>query len=299
MHSVTFTGPDGQRVSVHHLGGRGEPLLVAHAAGFCGGAYQPLADELTSRFEVWALDLRGHGDSPAPDGGDFAWDGMARDVRTAVAGLDRGPMAFVGHSLGGASGMRAEALWPGTLTGVYVYEPAVLPPLETIEGIAETSAMMAAMTRQRRAAWSSREEAVARLGARPPYAAICPAALRAYVRHGTRNGDGPTVWLKCDPEHEARVYEAPAKITVEQIAGIRVPVLVGMGERDPGLPSSAAPLITAAVPGARVESYPGLGHFGPLEDPALVAARAAEHLGGLPDGRCAGAVTSADTVGEG
>ncbi len=295
MHSVTFTGPDGQRVGVHHLGGRGAPLLVAHAAGFCGGAYQPLADHLADRFEVWALDLRGHGDSPAPDGGDFAWDGMARDVRTAVTGLDRGPVAFVGHSLGGASGMRAEALWPGTLTGVYVYEPAVLPPLESIPGIAETSAMMATMTRARRGGWPSREEAVARLGARPPYDAICPEALRAYVRHGTRELPDGHVLLKCDPEHEARVYEAPAKITVEQIAGIRVPVVIGMGERDPGLPSSAAPLITAAVPGARVERYPGLGHFGPLEDPELVAARAVAHLGGravIP------AVTSADTVGE-
>lgn len=297
MHSVSFTGPDGQRVSAHHLGGRGEPLLVAHAAGFCGGAYAPMAETLADRFEVWALDLRGHGDSPAPADGDFSWDGMARDVRTVVTGLDRGPVAFFGHSLGGASGMRAEALWPGTLTAIYVYEPAVLPP---IDGVAEASAEMARITRQRRSVFASREEAVARLSARPPYDSMSAEALRAYVLHGTRNGDGSTYRLKCDPEHEARVFEATRKITVEQVATIDVPVLVGMGEREPGLPSAAAPLITAAVPTARVERYPELGHLGPFEDPARIAARVAEHLGG---GRprlvtSVDGVTSADSVGE-
>jgi pimeloyl-ACP methyl ester carboxylesterase len=285
VHSVSFTGTDGQRVSAHHLGGRGRPLLIAHAAGFCGGAYQPLADELASEFEVWALDLRGHGDSPAPADGDFSWDGMARDVLTAVDGLGLAPMAFFGHSLGGASGMRAEALRPGTFSAIYLYEPALLPA--RIDGVAETTAVMVGHTRARRAVFASHEEAVTRLGARPPYNSMRPEALLAYVTHGTRNGSGDGFRLKCEPEHEARVYEAENKITFADVSEVRVPVLIGMGEREAGLPAAAAPLLAEAMVVARIERFPGLGHMGPFEDPALVAEHAARHLRSA-DGAAAG-----------
>ena len=54
----------GTTVAVHDLGGNGEPLLICHTTGFCGWAYQPLATALVGRHHVFAVDLRGHGDSP-------------------------------------------------------------------------------------------------------------------------------------------------------------------------------------------------------------------------------------------
>jgi pimeloyl-ACP methyl ester carboxylesterase len=278
---VAFAGTDGQPVSAHHLGGSGELLIVAHAAGFCGGAYAPMAAELGDRFEVWAIDLRGHGDSPAPADRDFSWDGMARDVLTVVAGLDRGGAAFFGHSLGGGAGMRAESLVPGTFSAIYVYEPAVLP---AIEGIGAMSADMGKLARQRRAVFASRDEAITRLGSRPPYDTMRADALRAYVTHGTHNGDGDTYRLKCTPENEAGVYEAPSKITIDQITGVTVPVMIGIGERERGLPALAAPMVLAALADGRSESYPELGHLGPFENPGMVAARVARHLGRGPTG---------------
>jgi len=289
LRSATFTGTDGQRVNAHHLGGQGELLIIAHAAGFCGGAYAPMAAALADRFEVWAVDLRGHGDSPAPTDGDFSWEGMARDVLSVVQGLRAGRprdrVVFFGHSLGGGAGMRAESLAPGTFRAIYVYEPAVLPALE---GIGAMSLDMGRLARQRRAVFASRDEAIARLGARAPYDAMCDDALRAYVTHGTRNGssDGaPGAYrLKCTPENEAGVYEAAGKITVDQIAGVSVPVMIGIGERERGLPALAAPMVLAVLPDARSETFPALGHLGPFEDPALVAEHVARHLGRGPGG---------------
>lgn len=285
VRSASFTGADGQPVSAHHLGGSGELLIVAHAAGFCGGAYAPMAEELADRFEVWAVDLRGHGDSPAPADGDFSWEGMARDILTVVAHLGRESTVFFGHSLGGGAGLRAESLVPGTFSAMYVYEPAVLPSLE---GIGAMSADMGKLARQRRAVFTSRDEAIARLGSRPPYDTMCADALRAYVTHGThgvdRNGDGTGYRLKCTPEVEARIYEAPSKITVDEISDVSVPVMIGIGERERGLPALAAPMVLAALAEGRSESYPELGHLGPFEDPALVAERVARHLGRGPAG---------------
>ena len=267
--------PDIQPVNMHYFGGSGEPLIIAHAAGFCADAYAPVANELQNRFEVWGMDLRGHGDSPVPAGGDFSWDGMARDVLTVVRALGRGPAAFFGHSLGGGAGLRAEALVPGTFSSMYVYEPAVLPD---IDGIDVASRDMAKLVRRRRSVFGSRAEAALRLSARPPFDTMCADALVAFTQYGLREIDGRAYELKCSPENEAMVYESLDKITVAQIADVSVPVMLAIGERENGLPALAAPMIMSALSDARLVGYPNLGHLGPFERPRQVAADAADHV---------------------
>ncbi|AIJ21284.1 alpha/beta fold hydrolase [Amycolatopsis methanolica] len=277
QRSQRFRGDTGAPVCAHDFGGTGDLLIIAHAAGFCGGAYAPIAATLRTHFRVWAVDLRGHGDSEAPPDADFSWDGMAQDILTVLTGLGRGPAAFFGHSLGGGAGLRAEALAPGSFSSIYVYEPAVLPVLA---GVQAASDGMSNMVRQRRAVFESREQAVRRLSSRPPFDTMRGDALESFARHGLRDTDESTVALKCSPENEALVYGAPRKITVEQISAVSVPVLVGLGERENGLPAVAAPLIRDALPDARIVSYRGLGHMGPFEDPSSVGADAAGHLAG-------------------
>ena len=105
----------GVRVAVHDLGGDGPPLLIAHANGFCGGAYGPLARDLAEHRHVWALDFRGQGRSTPPEDLDFDWEGLADDVLAVVDDLGGGPLDVVGHSMGGAGLLRAEVLRPGTI----------------------------------------------------------------------------------------------------------------------------------------------------------------------------------------
>jgi pimeloyl-ACP methyl ester carboxylesterase len=275
--SVQFRDPDGGLVSAHDFGGDGSLLIIAHAAGFCGGAYAPVAATLRRRFNVWAVDLRGHGDSAAPADADFSWDGMARDILTATAGLDRGPAVLFGHSLGGAAGLRAEALAPGSFSSIYAYEPAVIPQARSV---ATASSDMGHLVRQRRAVFASRADAVERLATRSPFDTMRPDALESFARYGLRDTADSTVELKCLPRNEALVYEAEKKITLDQISTVSIPVLLGIGGRENGLAALAAPLIGAGLPDARLVSYPGLGHMGPFEDPPLVAADAVSHLGG-------------------
>jgi pimeloyl-ACP methyl ester carboxylesterase len=61
---------------------------------------------------------------------------------------------------------------------------------------------------------------------------------------------------------------------------VRIPVTVAASE-DGGAPARAAPLIVDALPQGRLELFPELTHFGPMQDPARVAAaiRAALDLG--------------------
>lgn len=94
-------------VELHYryFGGEGNPpLVILHGLLGSSRNWQTLARDLAAHHEVFALDLRNHGDSPHDHLMDF--EVMAEDLR---AWLDRRAIAKVnllGHSLGGKLAMR-------------------------------------------------------------------------------------------------------------------------------------------------------------------------------------------------
>ena len=120
---------NGVSVAIHELAGSaGHPLvLIAHATGFHGMVWAPLATRLADRFRLYALDFRGHGDSLPPRSGDFSWTGFADDVAAVVDGLGLDRPFGLGHSKGGAALLLAEQHRPGTLRSMYLFEPIVFP----------------------------------------------------------------------------------------------------------------------------------------------------------------------------
>ena len=256
-------------LELHDLGGEGPTLLIAHATGFCAGAYRPLADRLGQRFHVWAVDFRGHGDATLPTGGDLTWRGMVDDVLAVVTALDDGPVFAVGHSMGGACLLAAERRVAGTLRAAYVFEPIVVP--------ADFAAMtgrnpMAESARRRRPGFPTRLDALARYASRPPLGTFRADALAAYVEHGFGDAADGTVMLKCLPESEARTFEADAKPLISEMDTITVPVVVARGFRDrsPG-PGAFAAAIAETLPHGTLVAYNHLSHFGPFQDPDTIA----------------------------
>jgi pimeloyl-ACP methyl ester carboxylesterase len=266
---VHVPSTDGVSVAVHDLGGTGDPLVIAHATGFCGMAYEPLAAGLRHRFHVWALDFRGHGDSTAPALDLLAWDRMVDDLDaavTAVAGDT--PIAVVGHSMGGACALRLESRRPGTFRWAYVFEPIVLPA-----GIERTGPNpLAESATRRRPTFPSRADALLRYSGRPPLNVLRADSLHAYVVHGFREDADGTVRLKCSPAHEAGTFAASGGITLDHLADVHIPVTVAAGVADGGMPAMLAPEQVAALPRGRLEQHTTLGHFGPLQDPTAIAA---------------------------
>jgi pimeloyl-ACP methyl ester carboxylesterase len=88
-------------IATHDLGGVGEPLLVCHATGFCGHMYEPFARTLRKWHHVFAVDLRGQGDSPLWPGASLEWSDITADVLDAAHRV-RGRIHLFGHSLGDA-----------------------------------------------------------------------------------------------------------------------------------------------------------------------------------------------------
>jgi pimeloyl-ACP methyl ester carboxylesterase len=266
---LRFPSTDGVEVAAYDLGGDGPPLLLAHATGFHAHVFVPLAAQLDQRFHCFAFDERGHGRTSAPDGLDYDWQGFADDVAAVTRGLGLDRPFALGHSAGGAALLLAEAAESGRFRALYLYEPVVMPidpPLGPRDNPLSDGA------RRRRSVFASRDQAYANYAAKAPFDALSPEALRAYVDFGFADEPDGTVRLRCRPEVEAAIYRmGSAHNAFARFVDVRCPVTVVCGERTDAFTPPLIEQQAAALPHGRAEILPGLGHFGPLQDPAMVA----------------------------
>jgi pimeloyl-ACP methyl ester carboxylesterase len=275
-HSVPSS--DGVTLALHDLGGGGPAVLFCHATGFLGMIWAPVAAHLAGIAHGWAPDFRGHGDSTSPVSMGFDWRGMADDVLAIVDHLGLSDVRAAGHSMGGAALVLAEQRRPGTFSRLYLYEPVLFPRAEGLPGSGGRNPLADA-ARRRRPWFPDRKTAYANFAAKSPLGTFDPESLRAYVDHGFRDRpDGEAVELKCTPEVEALVFEhAVAPTAFDRLGEVRTPVTVAVGGDVSG-PAQVAPLVADALPSGRLERYPHLSHFGPMEDPAGIAAAIATAL---------------------
>lgn len=262
---------DGTELALHDFGGHGDPLLMVHATGFCAGAYGPLAALLTSRFHVWGLDVRGHGDSAEPASHTMDWQEAADDVLAALEaiGPSRHGVVGFGHSMGGALLVEAQRRRPGVLRGAWLFEPIVTPPRDEW---AATESPLSISARRRRRDFPSRDEALRRYAARSPLGVLRADCLAAYVTEGFRDTD-EGVTLKCSPEWEATTFEATGTVVVGDLVDLDLPAVIARGERDDTTvgPAAMALAVADTLPGAVLQRFDHVGHFGPLQDPDTVA----------------------------
>ena len=272
--SWTVDSADGSHLAGYELGGAGDVLLIAHATGLCGAMYQLLADHLTDRFRVVALDFRGHGNSSASPGIDYRWARMAEDVIAVAEHIDAGPIHGFGHSMGGAALLLAESRVPGTFRSLYLFEPIIFPAEMSSEGQNE----MAVAARRRRREFDSRADVLSRYAGRPPFDRVLAGCLAAYIDNGFADQHDGRVVLKCLPEVEAEVFENGREADVGAVVDIAVPVAVAIGHDEPGPnPSRLGPPLAASLKRGELLRYEHIGHFGPLQDPWTVARDIAGH----------------------
>jgi pimeloyl-ACP methyl ester carboxylesterase len=264
-----YPAADGVSVAVHDFGGQGPPLVMAHAAGFHGMVFAPLAAELAGDFHCVAPDGRGHGDTRLA-GRALDWAGLAADVLAAVDGFGfERPYAF-GHSSGGTAVLLAEQARPGTFRAIYCFEPIIIPVDPPLGN--DTGNWLAAQARRRRDTFPTAADALRHFAAKPPLDTLAPAALRAYVEHGFEDDGAGGVRLKCRPEDEATVYEtATGHDAYARLPEVTCPVTVACGGLTPGCDGTRPFASEDRLPAGRSEVVPGVGHFGPLEQPDVVA----------------------------
>lgn len=219
--------------------GAGEPLVLLHG-GYCSlEVMRPLAELLSTRFEVHAPERTGHGRTPDREG-PYSYDRMAHDT---VAYLDAAGIEsahIVGFSDGAIAGILL-ARDHGTR----------VRSLVAISGNLSTDAYVPDDH---------------------PHVTMTPEAHeRVGLEYAELSPDGP--------EHSDVVlgklldlWKIEPDIPPASLAGVTAPSLVIAAEHDV-IRADATDAIVAALPGATLEVIPGTTHMLVREKPAEVAAR--------------------------
>jgi len=87
----------------YSLEGSGPPLLLIHGIGAARNTWAKLIPLLVPHFTVVTYDLRGHGNSPLPEGG-FGLDDLVADLEHIRLQTGFEQVHVAGHSLGGMIG---------------------------------------------------------------------------------------------------------------------------------------------------------------------------------------------------
>lgn len=102
-------------------GGNGRPIVLLHGAGFTGHQWNLMAPLLAQSAHIYALDLRGHGESAKLDDG-YDLDTAVADVREFIKLLALEAPILVGHSWGGSIALRYAAEKAETCAGIILVD---------------------------------------------------------------------------------------------------------------------------------------------------------------------------------
>ena len=248
-------------------------LVFAHANGFCASAYTRLLSRLAGRFDIVAMDLRGHGRTtlPADPARHTGWDIYAEDIAALCDRLDRRPDLMAGHSMGAASSLMAAARMDAA-PPLALVEPVILPAVIStayatpLRAVIRKRIGMGDLARKRTNGWPDREAVAARYRERATFADWAPGVVEDYLRDGlVDTPDG--VRLSCDPQWEAADFDAQRHDVLgpARVMGARARVL--KAERRSTVWNAKG--LTAR--GVTVEPLPGAGHLAPMSAPTAVA----------------------------
>ncbi len=102
----------------------GRPLVLLHGLGDSGPDWMPVLAELATHFQVFVLDLRGHGNSSRP--GTYSFELMRDDVLGFLDAVGLTRVALVGHSMGAVVAVLVAQAAPDRVTQL-VLEDATVP----------------------------------------------------------------------------------------------------------------------------------------------------------------------------
>jgi pimeloyl-ACP methyl ester carboxylesterase len=231
-------------------------LLLIHGSAGSMAWWDPVVPALAVACRVIRVDLLGHGRSSSPASG-YCIPAHARRVGAALDRLGVGRVTVIGHSMGcmvatALAGQRPDKVAALALIDMGPSLDAAMP-----EGLL-VRLLLARFPG--RLLWRLRTEATIRKALSSAFArpvdipgVIIEAALGMTHRALAGTARGALDYM--------RQQSLPGRL-----AALGVPVLVIFGTEDARYPSSSAAAYRA-VPGARVELLPGVGHTPMLEDP--------------------------------
>jgi 3-oxoadipate enol-lactonase len=246
-------------------GGESEPVVLIHAFPLNKGQWEPQLRALGDRFRLVAVDVKGFGDSDAPDGREsYTMDSYANELKALVDELGAPQATLVGLSMGGYIAFAFHRLYPEAVGRLVLADTRAEadPP----EGVAKRSAQQEQVDK----------DGIAGLVDAMPNALLgekTRANKPDVVREVQRLMDNPDAGyiggleaMKTRPD------------STGDLKTIDVPVLIIVGEEDALTPPDFSRSMHEAIGGSQLVVIPEAGHLSNLEAPDAFNAALVEFL---------------------
>lgn len=238
-------------------------LVALHSSGAGGRQWQGWRGLLPAAVELRTPDLLGYGLAGWGDGAAVTLDDEAQALHAEIAAVPGG-VHLLGHSYGGSVALQVALRWPQHVRSLTLYEPVRFALLREAEpalwsGIVAVGREIGTLLRERGP----------------------EAAAERFVDYWSRAG----AWQGLAPQRRQAVATRMAKVCAEFEAlfgdpvpeaayqALRMPLRLLAGTRSPRPAQRVAERLVQRVPGSVLVRLDGLGHLGPIEDAARVAAQ--------------------------
>lgn len=280
---VSFDAPEGRIAGIAFgLESPNPDIVFLHATGFNARTYASLLAPLGDRFQVLALDARGHGLTQLPlkllSYG--SWRRHRDDLIWLLEKHFTAPVTLAGHSMGATVSLLTAGRRPDLVNGLALIEPVILPPggyafaeLPFGPMLMRATMPLARGAAGRRWQFPDRESAVRSFTGRGVFKVFSPDTLADYVGDGLvpdeRRGGFK---LACEPKFEAATFCAQRHNPWTALARTSCPLVLIRAEKGSTIRPAALHRVAAVRAEARVATVEGAGHMLPMERPDRVRA---------------------------
>ncbi len=242
--------------------GSGTPILFLHSSGASRRQWARLREPWRDRYRALGLDLWGYGETPLPpQPGAFHLGREVELARSLLGRIDE-PFHIVGHSYGGAVGLRLALDFPDQVLSVSVHEPVLFHLLrqqqcrEEWEEISRVSGEVLRLINQQ----------------------DLSGGARVFVDYW--NGEG--AWRSLTADQQERTATAARKAPLDFAALFRESdplsrfgdlagkVLLTVGESTRAPAAKVAALLGGVLGPGSLHMIPGAGHMAPITAPERI-----------------------------
>ena len=265
MPSATVQGLN---LSYVDTGGDGTPVVLIHGFPFDSRLWDPQLEALGDRFRFIVPDLRGFGGSDAPeDRTSYSVDLYAQDIKGLLDHLGIERVVLGGLSMGGYIAFAFMRRYGDMVTALVLADTRSEPdPAEAVEKRTNQQNQVASE------GTSGLIDALAGALLSDPTKTNKPDVvdtLKTIMKQPDVGFIGALEAMKARPD------------STGDLASVKVPTLILVGENDPLTPPDAARSMHEQIGGSRLVVIPDAGHVSNLEAPETFTGALGEFLGEL------------------
>ena len=249
-------------VNHHYVSiGEGPPIVLVHGLGGTLDVWHGVSQSLALHHHVIAMDLRGHGRTPAGRA-QFSIKAWSQDVAALMTALQLPAATIVGHSMGTLIAQQVAITEPDMVDqlvlvgGITYFEPPDKQAYEQRAKVVEEQGLDEIVDDWITGALSPRTRA------RLPQVA-------GLLRH---------LFLSNDPRSYAKASRAMARAPAVEREQIGQPTLLLVGDHDRSTPLRMTEQLHKQIPVSRVQVVPSAAHWMTLEQPDVIAAAILQFL---------------------